>query len=249
MTIREFVKHNFLAISVGCLFCFGIFIGSAKSDFVTNSLSNKVAESKLNLIADNFDKTKYSTTEPSSLWVYVDKQRDIGDYKPELFVPKVPLRSERSNEQSQVAKVMLKDLVGLFNASKKANINLVLGSGYRSYQTQAIIYENSLKTEGQEETEHTSAQPGHSEHQTGLAIDFASPASYCFADDCWRETEEAKWLAENAYKHGFILRYPEGKEAITGYKFESWHYRYVGKELSNYLQQTEQTFDEFAKSI
>jgi len=109
--------------------------------------------------------------------------------------------------------------------------SLRIGSGYRSYSTQKSIYKGYVNRDGQAKADTYSARPGHSEHQSGLAIDICA-AGYSCITSAFNGTPPANWLSENAYKYGFILRYPNGKSDITGYKFESWHYRYVGKELA-----------------
>lgn len=106
--------------------------------------------------------------------------------------------------------------------AKKEGINLFIKSGFRSYNDQNIIYNNYVKKDGQKLADTYSARPGYSEHQTGLALDINS------LKKDFQYTKEGKWLNNNAYKYGFILRYPKGKENITGYMFEPWHYRYIG---------------------
>ena len=108
------------------------------------------------------------------------------------------------------------------NAAREDGINLFVKSGYRSYIDQKIIYNGYVARDGKEGADRYSARPGHSEHQTGLAFDINS--TY----DSFADTPEAKWLAENSYKYGFIIRYPKDKEHITGYKYEPWHVRYLG---------------------
>jgi len=108
--------------------------------------------------------------------------------------------------------------------AKQEGISLTIVSGYRSYETQAAIFKKNVNLYGEEEANTFSARPGQSEHQTGLAFDINS-TKWSFGD-----TKEAKWLAANCYKYGFIIRYPEGKEKITGYVYEPWHIRYVGIE-------------------
>ncbi|MFI3260865.1 MAG: D-alanyl-D-alanine carboxypeptidase family protein [bacterium] len=105
-------------------------------------------------------------------------------------------------------------------AASKENLSLVITSGYRSYTLQDSIYNNYVKRDGQEEADTYSARPGHSEHQSGLGIDVAN------------YTNEWDWLAKNAHKYGFIVRYPEGKEHITGYMYEPWHLRYLGVDVA-----------------
>lgn len=115
------------------------------------------------------------------------------------------------------------------SAALKDNINLKIVSGFRSFERQKEIYESYLKIDSQETVDTYSAKPGHSEHQSGLAIDIN------LTNDSFIGTKEAKWLDNNAYKYGFILRYPKGKSSITGYKYEPWHYRYVGENLAKKL--------------
>ena len=108
-------------------------------------------------------------------------------------------------------------------------LNLWLSSGYRSYWDQKIIYNNYVARDGQANADTYSARPGHSEHQTGLAFDLNT------IDDSFTYTEEGKWVHDNCYKYGLALRYPLGKESITGYMHESWHMRYLGVELATKL--------------
>ncbi|MCR5787765.1 MAG: D-alanyl-D-alanine carboxypeptidase family protein [Bacilli bacterium] len=123
-----------------------------------------------------------------------------------------------------------------FNEMKKdalaAGFDIRIGSGFRSYSSQKTIYNNYVKRDGQAKADTYSARAGHSEHQTGLAIDICASGYNCITSS-FNGTPPANWLSENAYKYGFILRYPEGKTNETGYKFESWHFRYVGKDLAS----------------
>ncbi len=114
----------------------------------------------------------------------------------------------------------------LVQGAAEDGINIYLSSGFRSYDYQSQIYNNYVGIYGQDTADTFSARPGHSEHQTGLAIDVN------IIDDSFRGTPEAEWIAAHCYEYGFILRYPEGKQSITGYKYEPWHIRYVGTEIS-----------------
>ena len=113
--------------------------------------------------------------------------------------------------------------------AQNSGLNIEIISGFRSYARQNTIYNNYVSRDGKESADRYSARAGHSEHQTGLAIDINS------LNTSFENTEEGKWLKENSYKYGFILRYPKGKEEITGYMYEPWHYRYVGRELATKL--------------
>lgn len=108
-------------------------------------------------------------------------------------------------------------------------LNLYIASGYRSYWTQSNLYSSYCSYDSQSKVDTYSARPGHSEHQSGLAFDLNS------IDDSFAYTQEGQWVYKNCWKYGFILRYPSGKESITGYKYEPWHLRYVGKELAEKL--------------
>ena len=124
----------------------------------------------------------------------------------------------------------------MLNGAKFSGINLRIGSGFRSYNFQSVIYNNYVSSDGQEKADTYSARPGHSEHQTGLAMDICSAdTNIACITSAFDTTAEAKWLNDNCYKYGFIIRYPQGKESVTGYKYESWHIRYVGTELAQKL--------------
>lgn len=123
---------------------------------------------------------------------------------------------------------------------------LVAFSGYRSFERQQELYERYVANDGQEEADRYSARPGHSEHQTGLALDIGEKNfEQHFARVSFGDTEAGKWLAENAHLYGFILRYPEGKEKITGYMYEPWHFRYLGKELALEIVNSGLTVEEY----
>lgn len=106
--------------------------------------------------------------------------------------------------------------------AKKEGLTIYISSGFRSYNKQNTLYNNYVARDGKKEADTYSARPGYSEHQTGLAFDVNTISS------AFDDTKEAKWLANNCYKYGFILRYPKGKDKETGYMYESWHFRYIG---------------------
>ena len=112
------------------------------------------------------------------------------------------------------------------NAAARDGYSLWICSGFRSYETQRYLYNNYCARDGKAAADTYSARPGHSEHQTGLAFDIN------YASSWFDNTAEAKWIANNCWKYGFIIRYPKGKQNITGYKYESWHVRYLGKDLA-----------------
>lgn len=179
----------------------------------------------------SFDKTRFSLTDPTSSWLIVNKQRQLNpkEYEPtDLRTPNMEVESTtmRVNDQTATA------LEELDAAAKEAGIKLTLASAYRSFGEQVTVYDSMVRGYGQAEADRQSARPGHSEHQTGWAADLGAANGKCRIELCFADTPEGKWLAANAHTYGFIIRYPEGKESITGYNYEPWHLRYVGKELA-----------------
>ena len=128
------------------------------------------------------------------------------------------------------------------NAAKEDDIILILNSSYRDYKDQDEIWTKRKNLYGIEKADAYAARAGFSEHQTGLALDINE---YRSKEDDFEDTDAFKWLDENAYKYGFILRYTKDGEDITGYSYESWHYRYVGKEVAKQIKEENITFDEY----
>lgn len=130
-------------------------------------------------------------------------------------------------------KSLTKETFANFNKMKSAadseGLNIYISSGFRSYNTQEKLYNSYVKKDGLSVADTYSARAGHSEHQSGLAFDVN------IINDTFANTKEAKWLSSNCYKYGFILRYPKNKSNETGYKYEPWHFRYVGKNLATKL--------------
>lgn len=124
-------------------------------------------------------------------------------------------------------------------AASREGIRLYQISGFRSYSTQQTLYNNYVARDGKAEADRYSARPGHSEHQTGLAFDLNS------LEQSFGETKEGKWLAANCWKYGFIIRYPHDKENVTGYMYEPWHVRYLGKENAKAVYESGKCLEEY----
>ena len=161
------------------------------------------------------------------------------NYLDEDYVPDLVDIDSEYGDWGSLTPVAYEAFKVMVDAAAEDDIKLFSCSPYRSYELQYSLYHRYGERDGYDEADTYSARPGSSEHQTGLAIDINA------ADDWFNDTEEAKWLADNAYKYGFILRYPKGKEYITGYQYESWHYRYVGKEVAKYIYDHDITFEEY----
>ena len=132
----------------------------------------------------------------------------------------------------------------LICAANKSNINIIVDSAFRSGTYQQKVLDNLIKEKG-DDAYRLVALPGASEHQTGLAVDFAIYENGIYNDDMKEDDKEAVWLKNNAWKYGFILRYPKGKENVTGFNFEPWHYRFVGLDLAKRLHDSDMTLEEF----
>ncbi len=184
-----------------------------------------------------FDKARYSVDDPVSIWVVANKQRPLN---PKEYVP---------NDLTSIGSVQLRQeaaqaLTKLRQAASAQGLTITPLSGYRSYTTQVTVYNREVSHYGQATADTQSARPGHSEHQSGLAVDVGGGG--CGIEDCFGNTPEGKWLAANAHTYGYVIRYPEGKQDITGYRYEPWHIRYVGLELASEMKkQGALTLEEF----
>lgn len=178
-----------------------------------------------------FDKNKHSIEDPSSIWVVVNKKRPL----PDDFAP--------NDLDGDVRREAGEKLADLMRAAQNDGHGLYKISGFRSQQYQQQVYSSYVARDGQAKADTYSARPGHSEHQTGLAVDVGNGT--CDLEVCFGDTPAGRWLADNAYRWGFIIRYQKGKEHITGYQYEPWHLRYVGVELAAQLHSSGQTMEEF----
>lgn len=151
----------------------------------------------------------------------------------------ITLDKEYSKKSEKVRNVIYEDLVRMFDDAKKEGLNLNVVSGFRTNDKQNTLFTNSVKNNGLEHTLLYSAKSGHSEHQLGLAIDINS------VNESFKDTEEYKWLINNSYKYGFIERYKKGKENITGFAYEPWHYRYVGIDAATKIYTENITYEEY----
>ena len=188
-----------------------------------------------------------NNADDADLWKIANKSRAFANprYQPsDLHLVSVPTLPGRGQDERSLRAVLMPDLERLVAAARAAGVTLRVGSGYRSYTTQASLFASYARRHGEAEASRFSSRPGHSEHQSGLAVDFAGADQTCWVDDCFEGTAAGKWLAAHAHEYGFILRYPKGKEPITGYQYEPWHFRYVGRELAGALHQSGLTMEE-----
>lgn len=183
-----------------------------------------------------FDKSAHSIDDPNSIWVVSNKLRPLN---PTNFAPSdLSMPNGVENEFTQpLREPAARAVEQLVAAASAAGVNMRIISAYRDYSTQQSLYTRFVNRDGQTAADTYSARPGHSEHQTGLAVDFEDHGS-CYLATCFADTAAGQWLAANAATYGFVNRYPNGAEPITGFQFEPWHYRYVGTELAAEMKRT-----------
>ena len=168
------------------------------------------------------------------------------DYRPwDMRTPKIAFASNDNFEKTLLRKEASYAIEDLFHAAKKDNIALYGISFFRPYFRQHSIYRSVVDTKGEEYANSHVAKPGFSEHQSGLSADLSSKSANLELIPSFGTLPEGLWLEKNAHKYGFILRYPLGKEAITGYSYEPWHFRYVGKCIASNIFQNKLTLEEW----
>ena len=192
----------------------------------------------------NLDKKFYTSTTKSSFlnknYILVNKYI----YLPEDYVPDnlVNAKLEYSRDGMMLVEEALLSFEKMYYAAKKDGYKIRIMSSYRSYQYQVNLYNNYVKKDGVDAADTYSARPGFSEHQTGLCVDIDDGIiNY----QSFEKSRSYIWMKNNSYKYGFIERYPKGKENVTGYSYESWHYRYVGEKIATYIHDNNITFDEY----
>jgi len=168
------------------------------------------------------------------------------DYIPDdLVIPNVRFPFTEELPKKQMREIAADALEEMFAAADEEGLDLFAQSGYRSYERQDIIFATNVQEDGEKAANKYSARPGESEHQTGLTMDVTSPDVDYQLIEKFGDTDEGKWIQENAQSYGFIIRYPEGKEKITKYQYEPWHLRYVGKKAAKKIMSEGITLEEY----
>ena len=187
--------------------------------------------------------------DPKSITVFINKEYYLPkDYVPDnLVVPNITFDITGSSERKFMRVEAALAIEKMFAAALEDGFTLYGISGYRSYSRQKEIFLNNIVHKGKKHTLKYSAAPGTSEHQTGLAMDVSSKSVRFKLVTSFAKCDEGKWLAENAYKFGFIIRYPMDQYELTGYSYEPWHIRYVGEDLANYLYVNNMSLEEYYK--
>lgn len=197
--------------------------------------------------ASNKDGQVKVVTAPDTVPVLVNKQNKLpDDYQPvDLVDAEIPFIFKEDSPKRKMREEAAAAIEKLFAAAEQEGVELLGVSAYRSSATQEALFNYYVDRDGYKAAATYSALPRTSEHETGLAIDVTGGNGKCAAEDCFGGTPEAKWLEKNAARYGFIIRYPKGKEAITGYQYEPWHLRYVGKPIAKQIMNRGITLEEY----
>ena len=256
------MKNNRLLLIVGALISIALIVSifvvyNYKNNQVNNASDEqpKTTETNKSNEKDSSAIEKPDTTPETP--AKPEQQPDENGYLPNQTLPTeptyikgillankiYPLPSTFAPEENPEARQALNQMLA---AAKQQGFDLVAFSGYRSFEYQTTLYNNYVKRDGQAAADRYSARPGYSEHQTGLAFDIGERGK----EDVWLteefgETPAGQWLFAHAQEYGFILRFPQNKEAITGYMYESWHYRYVGNDIANEIAKQSMTLEEY----
>ena len=163
---------------------------------------------------------------------------------PDKYAPDdiVDISNQYAYGQNKIRKEVFEAFKNMFNDAKNDKVTLIINSGYRDYDSQKKLYDEYKNIKGEEYADGYAARPNFSEHQSGLALDIIT---YGASGTTFDSTDAYKWLVKNADKYGFILRYPKDKEDITGYSYESWHWRFVGTDLARKVKKSNLTYDEY----
>ncbi len=212
------------------------------------SMPDQISKEERDLLEVSRSAVKREAGEKGFLML-VNKEHSIGkDYVPDDLASIDYYMSDRSKDSRYMRKEAAEQFHKLVEEAALVGYTIRMTTAYRSYGFQQILWNNYVSREGEEAASKYSARPGESEHQTGLAVDVTSPSVNNELTIKFAESDEGIWLSKNAFRFGFILRYPKGKEDITGYQFEPWHLRYVSRPVAEEIFKKGITLEEYLDS-
>jgi D-alanyl-D-alanine carboxypeptidase len=224
------MKKLFMVIVLAAIVFVGWFVWQKQNPQTTSS--NKQGDSSQQ---GSFNKKQFSLTDPNSIWVVANKHNQLkpANYAPkDLITPDVPLRLGENADEMKMRREAAQALEVMFTAAGNQGLHLQISSAYRSFSYQTNLYNHYVDVQGKAVADSQSARPGYSEHQTGLAVDVEPTSRKCEVEECFADTPEGQWIATNAYRYGYFVRYPKDMQNVTGYIYEPWHIRYVGQSLA-----------------
>lgn len=203
------------------------------------TITHAVAMVNVGANKDHYTDVKQTDTSKDEL-ILVNKYNQLPkDYAPEDLTD---ISIQYCYGDNEVSNEVYQKYISMYNAAKEEDLYLIITSAFRDYEFQDQLWNQYAKSQGEEWADSVAARAGHSEHQTGLTLDIVT---YNSNMNEFENTDEFKWLQKHAHEYGFIMRYPKDKEDITGYDYESWHYRYVGVETATKIHELGITYDEY----
>ena len=203
------------------------------------TITHAVAMVNVGANKDHYTDVKKTDTSKDEL-ILVNKYNQLPkDYAPEDLTD---ISVQYCYGDNEVSNEVYQKYISMYNAAKEEDLYLIITSAFRDYEFQDQLWNQYAKSQGEEWADSVAARAGHSEHQTGLTLDIVT---YNSNMNDFENTDEFKWLQKHAHEYGFIMRYPKDKEDITGYDYESWHYRYVGVETATKIHELGITYDEY----
>lgn len=211
----------------------------------------KVGESDLDLSADIPGTQELEQMQQQAEYlILVNKNHGLAsDYEPGDLTDVNARADDRASQYQKIRRAAAEAFDELAANAKSEGYTIKLTTGYRSYSYQKELHDSYVNRNGDSWTEQYSAEPGYSEHQTGLSADVSGESVGYKLGASFANAPEGKWLAENAHRFGFIIRYPDGKEDITGYAYEPWHIRYVGVDVATEIYNQKLTLEEYLGDV
>ncbi len=248
---RLYVRTILCAVLCGAvIFCFTGCGGGSGDD--SASVQTTAEERGKGAEMDPEKKAQLQKDQENGLFLLVNKDPENHldpSYKAEDLEPIKYYAADRNKYTRFMRAEAAEAFHRLVETAAEEGIDIVMTTAYRSYEFQQILWDNYVAQKGEEEANKTSARPGESEHQTGLAVDLStSEIDYRNSSD-FADTAAGRWVAENAHKFGFILRFPEDKTDITGYSYEPWHIRYVGLTAAANIYEENLTLEEYLEQL
>lgn len=223
-------------------------VNNKQLDDISNKNKQQINEEEINRENINLEINQLNDKLNEKYMLLANKDNLLGeDYIPDDLVTST-IKFQDYIVTRDLDRLVAQKAKEMFEAAEEEGITLLGASGYRSYDIQLNLYNNKVAQVGKEAAEQYLAPPGGSEHQTGYALDILS-SDYQSLDEGFENTRASKWLLENSYKFGFILRYPKDKVDITKYEYEPWHYRYVGEENAEDIMLNNLCLEEYIGNI
>lgn len=229
--VHKHLMHN---VAVGCVIAVGVYAAATMSTegFIAQNITYEIGSTNHQPVY--IPEATFDTT----LLLQADKEHHLGVYAPTDLIPIPGFPTMNLRQEAATA------LTTMAQSAEEAGIRLSVISAYRSFATQQVLFAQYSSIYGEEAANTFSARPGYSEHQLGTTIDFGNNDVNDLTKE-FENTRQGRWLMENAHYFGFVMSYPEGKEDITGYIYEPWHYRYIGTKYANDFRKSGLTLNQY----